>query len=193
MVLERKTMTKTAAQKSRETRDRRKADRLCSSNTGFASFQDLLDAKGSYRPSIDVREPDMLWLADYYDRAQEARGDARRAYRYGQPKPGTKTAKVRIQGQKSIAGFVVRAIYVNNHKVWDTGRFLGTGPDELTLSSIMRDLSKVPAGVLKLFGITQAKQGGLVILDQEFLFQDRRLHLFQNKLWGQNFHAEVAL
>lgn len=60
-----------------------RADRICWENTGFKSFEELLNAKGTYRPSIDVREPDMLWLANLYDREMEDRGDSRRAYRYG--------------------------------------------------------------------------------------------------------------
>jgi len=56
--------------------------------TGFRSFQELLDAKGGYRPSIDMGYPGEhgAWLAeiaDAYDDAMEARGDHRRAFRFG--------------------------------------------------------------------------------------------------------------
>ena len=60
--------------------------------TAFASFAALLDAAGNYRPTIRcTREvnrfakkqelADLLTLANAYDQAQAARGDARRAYR----------------------------------------------------------------------------------------------------------------
>jgi hypothetical protein len=58
-------------------------DDLLASNTGFPTFQALLDAKGSYRPTVDVSTPEMAFLADAYDAAMTARGDARRAYRTG--------------------------------------------------------------------------------------------------------------
>lgn len=51
--------------------------------TAFTSLQDLLGAKGGYRPSLDMRDPEMAALAVFYDRAMEQRGDDRRAYRYG--------------------------------------------------------------------------------------------------------------
>lgn len=52
-------------------------------NTAFPSMDDMLNAGGNYRPSIDMREPVMAEIADEYDRRQEQRGDPRRAYRYG--------------------------------------------------------------------------------------------------------------
>lgn len=58
-------------------------DDICASFTGFTSFDDLLNAKGTYRPSLDVSYPVFVTLANAYDRAMEDRGDARRAYRYG--------------------------------------------------------------------------------------------------------------
>jgi hypothetical protein len=51
--------------------------------TGFSDALDLLNAGGRYRPSIDMRDPELAQLADFYDRMQERRGDDRRAYRYG--------------------------------------------------------------------------------------------------------------
>ena len=51
--------------------------------TAFASFEDMFNAKGDYRPSMDVADPEMLRLANHYDHAAEQRGDARRVYRYG--------------------------------------------------------------------------------------------------------------
>ena len=49
----------------------------------FQSFQDLLDAKGSYRPTIrlDLWGEDGKQLADLYDEAQAERGDPRQAFR----------------------------------------------------------------------------------------------------------------
>lgn len=61
--------------------------------TGFTSLTDLLDAKGSYRPSLDMRDPEMAAIATYYDKAMTERGDDRRAYRYGlQGGPGDSPA-----------------------------------------------------------------------------------------------------
>lgn len=61
-------------------------DALIRSNTAFRDLADMLNAAGSYRPSCDVSQPVMRQIADAYDAAQEARGDDRRAYRYGDPK-----------------------------------------------------------------------------------------------------------
>lgn len=58
-------------------------DKLVRNHTAFRSFREMLWADGGYCPSLDVREPVMLKIADAYDAAQAARGDARRAYRYG--------------------------------------------------------------------------------------------------------------
>lgn len=53
------------------------------------SFEALLNAAGNYRPSLHTSERNkgaeavhLRRLADLYDEAQAARGDARRAYRY---------------------------------------------------------------------------------------------------------------
>lgn len=62
----------------------RKADAILGANSGFANFRDLLDAKGGYAPSMDMRKPELVWLADYYDQTQASRNDPRRAFRYGQ-------------------------------------------------------------------------------------------------------------
>lgn len=66
--------------------ERPHADDLTRTHSGFEGFQALLDAKGGFRPSIDLRQPGLRWLADAYDAAQEARGDERRAFRYGNKK-----------------------------------------------------------------------------------------------------------
>lgn len=60
-------------------------DDLLSRETAFANFDELLTARGNYRPSIKVDTDDRLELADAYDAAMAARGDDRRAYRYGEP------------------------------------------------------------------------------------------------------------
>ncbi|GEM_PF-3795393 len=52
-------------------------------HTAFKSMQEMLDAHAGYRPSLDMREPVMVRIADVYDALQAERGDARRAYRYG--------------------------------------------------------------------------------------------------------------
>lgn len=58
-------------------------DQLIAKHTGFTSFADLLNAKSTYRPSCDMREPVMVRIADAYDEAMRLQGDERRAYRYG--------------------------------------------------------------------------------------------------------------
>jgi hypothetical protein len=60
-------------------------DTLTRAHSAFRSFRELVEeTHPSYRPSIDCRDAEKVALADAYDAAQEARGDARRAYRYGQ-------------------------------------------------------------------------------------------------------------
>jgi len=50
--------------------------------TAFESFNDMVNAEGGYRPSLRSESiPDLKILADYYDKAQEAKGDRRRAHR----------------------------------------------------------------------------------------------------------------
>lgn len=60
-------------------------DIITSTYTGFTRFELLLNAKGGYRPTINTRckvnGKVMRLLADAYDLAQTARGDARRAFR----------------------------------------------------------------------------------------------------------------
>lgn len=60
-----------------------KLDQITRQLTAFRSFQDLLDAEGNYRPSIYLQTWESWTLAEAYDRAQEGRGDPRRAYRGG--------------------------------------------------------------------------------------------------------------
>jgi len=62
-------------------------DRLVKKYTVFASMEDLLNAEGTYRPSLYLPFGEQ-WLrhevnliADEYNRRQEARGDPRRAFR----------------------------------------------------------------------------------------------------------------
>lgn len=60
-------------------------DRITRAISGFDSFEDLLNAKGGYRPTIMIsRYPfvsDERFLADQYDIYQAERGDNRRVYR----------------------------------------------------------------------------------------------------------------
>lgn len=55
--------------------------------TGFRSFEDMFRAKSSYRPSIDVRDPEMKAIGDRYDELTSDLQDDRRAYRYGAAMP----------------------------------------------------------------------------------------------------------
>ncbi len=57
-------------------------DDLIAHNSGFSSLDDMLNARGGYRPSCDVSRLEMELIADAYDAAQTARGDERRAFRY---------------------------------------------------------------------------------------------------------------
>jgi len=60
-------------------------DRLTRDLTCFENQDQLLNAPGGYRPTIQPRRDDRRYevLADAYDIAQAARGDERRAYRNG--------------------------------------------------------------------------------------------------------------
>ncbi len=55
----------------------------CQTKTAFRYFSELFTTHVTYRPSLDMRQPDLVKLADAYDAVQESRGDKRRAYRYG--------------------------------------------------------------------------------------------------------------
>ncbi len=55
--------------------------------TAFQSFDDMFAAKGEYRPSMDVSDPEMRRLAEHYDHLAAQRGDERRAFRYGHDRP----------------------------------------------------------------------------------------------------------
>lgn len=65
-------------------------EELIRRRTGFRGFDDMFKAKGSYRPSIDVRDPEMKAIGDRYDALASARNDDRRAYRYGEPPPAAR-------------------------------------------------------------------------------------------------------
>ncbi len=58
-------------------------DDVVANKTAFMNMVDLMNAGGNYRPSLDMRQPDLVELANYYDQKQAERGDPRRAYRYG--------------------------------------------------------------------------------------------------------------
>lgn len=104
---------------------RKQLDSIVKANTAFASFDELVfKTARAYRPSLDQRNPDLVLLADAYDEAQLLRGDARRAYRYGEPatttahRPGT----VIIGGFHATLGFeterdgsVVSSCHVSRH------------------------------------------------------------------------------
>lgn len=50
--------------------------------TMFDTFGELLDAPGGYRPTFNPRTRTGRMLADAYDRAQQQRGDGRKAFRW---------------------------------------------------------------------------------------------------------------
>lgn len=52
-------------------------------HTAFPRFSDLLNANGGYRPSLATSSnTEKAVLADAYDKAQELRGDGRKAFRF---------------------------------------------------------------------------------------------------------------
>lgn len=57
------------------------ADLLTTRVTAFESFAALINSATNYVPSLRRDAPAAMRLADLYDRAQENRGDSRRAYR----------------------------------------------------------------------------------------------------------------
>lgn len=64
-------------------------DELVRLHSGFDSMLDMVQSHDSYRPSLATKRgkdegerAELTLIADAYDAAQEARGDARRAYRY---------------------------------------------------------------------------------------------------------------
>lgn len=59
------------------------ADRLVRKHSAFTGMDDLLAAKGSYRPSISCHDGEHVLFANAYDVRQARRNDGRRAYRYG--------------------------------------------------------------------------------------------------------------
>ena len=59
-------------------------NRLVRRNTAFHCLDAMrTETRGGYRPSIDVREPEMVEIADAYDAMMLEHGDPRRAFRYG--------------------------------------------------------------------------------------------------------------
>ncbi len=58
--------------------------RLIRNNTAFHCLDAMrTEARDGYRPSVDVREPEMVEIADAYDAMMLEHGDSRRAFRYG--------------------------------------------------------------------------------------------------------------
>lgn len=55
--------------------------KACDLAGSFKTFDDLIDAKGDYRPTIDCSTPERRLLANLYDHVQLCRRDPRRAYR----------------------------------------------------------------------------------------------------------------
>ena len=60
-------------------------DIIVRNHTAFGSFEQLLNAAGNYRPTLDMGHADRVALADAYDHQQSLRGDARRVERYTWP------------------------------------------------------------------------------------------------------------
>ena len=59
-------------------------DQTTRNYTAFNDFADFLNATGEhYRPSMDMRIPEVKWLADKFDEASAKLGKSVRAWRYG--------------------------------------------------------------------------------------------------------------
>jgi hypothetical protein len=59
--------------------------RLIRQNTAFHCLDAMrTETRDGYRPSVDVREPEMVEIADAYDAMMQEHGDPRRAFRYGE-------------------------------------------------------------------------------------------------------------
>lgn len=114
-------------------------DALVQRTSAFTTFQELLDTPRHYRPTILVRNVDTWTLAQAYDAAQAARGDARRAFRgttskFVAPKEGVAYPKVgdsiyfwaniRRHGViEAVGPKRVRTSYVTKREVRDAKRF----------------------------------------------------------------------
>lgn len=61
-------------------------DLIWQERTAFPNLRSCTNtAAHGYRPSMDMRDPLAVWLADDYDACQAANGNDLRAYRYGTP------------------------------------------------------------------------------------------------------------
>lgn len=64
----------------------RYVDAMVSELTGFKSINDMSEAKGSYRPSLNVSDSELgdafTRIADAYDYVMEMADDTRRAFRF---------------------------------------------------------------------------------------------------------------
>lgn len=69
-------------------KDLTRLNKIVLEQTAFNDFEDLLNARGGYRPSLDCGSKQLGWedriyLADEYDHHMTNIGDDRRAFRYG--------------------------------------------------------------------------------------------------------------
>lgn len=60
----------------------RRLDRITREQTAFRDFEDLMTARGNYRPTIELSNWDRVVLAHHYDAEQIRRGSELRAYTY---------------------------------------------------------------------------------------------------------------
>lgn len=59
-------------------------DRVTRENSAFGNYTELLANTGDhYSPSMSMREPQMKFLADHFDKSSKLLGKSCRAYRYG--------------------------------------------------------------------------------------------------------------
>lgn len=60
----------------------RRLDRITREQTAFRDFEDLMTARGNYRPTIELSNWERVVLASHYDQQQAERGSELRAYTY---------------------------------------------------------------------------------------------------------------
>lgn len=118
-------------------------DDLTTANSCFRSFDDLLNAKGDYRPTIDCSDADRLELADGYDAAQAKRNDPRRAFRSRDPlNPANRPRReYETKMHNDMKAIHQDAINMNREWMLDNEELIMTREEiEAEIKSIKRDI-----------------------------------------------------
>ena len=120
-------------------------DQLVANNSAFSSFEELLNAPG-YRPSCDMSNPAMRAIADAYDKAQEERGDERRAYRFGEAKV---EAKAKVETKFVVMHNTRKVAVLEVRKGWRKPDRIAERAIGVVSMPYMRLISKNRAGTLE--------------------------------------------